>query len=534
MELRQYFSVVWKWLWLFVVCAVLAGAASYFATLQQPKLYQASTKLLVGTSLREVNPNPGDLGTSAMLAQTYIQLVKTAPVLQGAIDALGVPNSVDGLRVTVSATLIPGTQLIDLRVVDTDPQRAADLTNEIANQLSLQGPAAAEAAQAKQREFLQEQVSGLERKINESQQGISELETSLRETTSAREVSEKRATIDKIQAQIQSWQQSYSTLVTFLAPRSTNYFSVIEPAEVPTFAFAPNIPLNVSLAVIIALVLSIGAVFLLEYFDDTLKTSDDIGRVTGLSTIGQIATVRGAKGDKLVTASEPRSSVAEAYRVLRTNIQFSSVDKPIKAILITSAGPSEGKSMTASNLAVAMAQVGLRTVLVDCDLRKPAQHKIFGLANDFGLSNCLLTHASPDGFMRPTRSDNLRLLTTGPLPPNPAELLSSRSMANLVGKLSAENDIIIYDSPPTMPVADSAILSRLCDGVILVVSASRTRRDPLLHAKEIIEHSGGRILGIVLNRVNPRGGYYYYYRYGPGDKKSGRSQTQVGAEQPQT
>jgi protein-tyrosine kinase len=244
-----------------------------------------------------------------------------------------------------------------------------------------------------------------------------------------------------------------------------------------------------------------------------------------IATLGEIGNVRGIKGDKLVAANEPRSASAEAYRVLRTNISFSSVDNPIKTILITSPSPSEGKSVTAANLAVVMAQAGYNTVLLDCDLRKPSQHKIFNVTNEIGLTNGLLATANAHNFIRQTRVENLRILTSGPLPPNPAELLGSKSMATLIDMLSNESDIIIVDSPPVLAVADAAILSRIADGALMVIDGGHTRREAALRSKEALQTAGARLLGIVLNRVGGGNGYAYNYRYGMPESKNstGRS-----------
>jgi capsular exopolysaccharide synthesis family protein len=213
-----------------------------------------------------------------------------------------------------------------------------------------------------------------------------------------------------------------------------------------------------------------------------------------------------------VTLSAPRSAAAEAYRVLRTSIQLGGVDKPIKSILVTSSTRAEGKSLTAANLAVVMAQGGLRTILVDGDLRKPFQHRLFGISNnDVGLTNSLSKPGTIDEFLRPTKVENLRLLTSGPLPPDPAELLGSERMRALKARLEAEVDMLIFDSPPCLPVADTAILARLLDRAILVVDVSHTRRKDALRAKEILHRAGARVLGVVLNRVHTRGADYYYY-----------------------
>ncbi len=533
MELRQYFSVIWKWLWLILISVIVAGGASYYATSQQPKLYQTTAKLMVGQSIQITNPNAGDINTSNLLAQTYTQIIKTSPVLQGAIDTLGIKTSVDALRGQVSASQIQGTQLMDVRAVDTDPKRAALIANEVAHQLMLQGPAGQEAENSKQRDFLRSQADDLQKKIVDGQQQLKQLQDSLQVVTSARELADKKSQISKMQSDIAGWQQSYASMVNYISPRSPNILTLIEPAQVPGAPFAPNLPLNVGLAAVIGLALAVGAAFLVEYLDDSIRNTDDIQRVLHLSSIGTIAQFSGPKGDMLITANEPRASVSEAFRVLRTNIQFSGIDRPIKTVLVTSANPVEGKSVIASNLAVVMAQAGLKTVLVDCDLRKPRQHKIFGLANDNGLSNTLLAHGPVDSAIRTTRVENLRLLTSGAIPPNPAELLGSASMASLKERLESEADILIIDSPPSLAVADSAILARMCDGVVLVVDSGHTRWDAAQRSKQVLENAGGRILGVVVNRLTGRSrGYYNYYRYYAADGSSGKHSKSARTPQP--
>jgi succinoglycan biosynthesis transport protein ExoP len=525
MELKQYFSVIWKWLWLIVLSTVIAAGVSYYATSSQPKVYAASVKMLVGQSIQSPNPNSGDIFTSQQLALTYIQIAKTAPVLQSTIDALGLKMSPDQLNARSNASIIQNTQLIELSVVDTDPARAQALANELAHQLTMQGPASTDADQSKRRDFALKQADDLQRKIEEGQQTIASLQSSIQVTASAREIADKQQQINTLQAQITQWQQGYLGLMTFLAPKSPNVLSIVEPASLPQFPIGPNVGMNTLVAASIGLLLAVVGVLLIEYLDDSLKSPEEVTRSLHLPTIGSIARIGGGEDEKLVAALAPRSSITEAYRVLRTNIQFSSVDRPVKAILVTSPGPTEGKSLMAANLAVVMAQAGLRTILVDGDLRKPSLHRLFGVSNDAGLTNGLIQQSALDGFVRRTGVENLRIITTGALPPNPAEVLGSERMRALKTQLESQTDVIILDSPPCLPLTDAAILARLVDGVILVVDCSRTRRELALRAKELIENVGGRILGVVLNRITPRGsGYYqYYYQYyAPNGRHNGK------------
>lgn len=525
MELRQYLNILKKWLWLIVLVAIVAAGASYYATSQMPKLYQSTAKVMVGESYQKVNATAGDVTTGSVLADTYIQLAKTSAVLRGVKQQLGLNMSVGDLRNAVNANTVPRTQFIEVRATDTDPQRAALIANAVSDQLILLGPASSNEDLIQQKTFVRQQIQDLEAKIQKSEGDIAQLEEALKTTTSVREAADKRAEIDSLRTQISQYQQNYTQFINYLSPNSQNTLSILEPAEPALQPFSPNFALNVTLAAIIGIILATSVAFLIEYLDDTLKNKDDVSRVLNASTIGEIGMLRN-KNDRLVTASEPRSANAEAYRMLRTNISFSSVDKPIRTILVSSANPTEGKSITAANLAVTMAQAGYRTIVVDCDLRKPTQHKIFGASNDVGLTNALLSHANLNSFLRPGRVENLRLLTTGPLPPNPAELLGSRSMSELLDALHGEADVIVIDSPPVLAVTDAAILSRSSDGVLLVIDCGKTKRESAIRAKEALEQTGARILGIVLNRMPNSSSYYSYnnkYYSSAGEPASSRS-----------
>jgi capsular exopolysaccharide synthesis family protein len=274
--------------------------------------------------------------------------------------------------------------------------------------------------------------------------------------------------------------------------------------------------MTILLAAAIGMLLALGAAFLLDYLDDTIKTPDDVQSATSLPTLGAIARIEGETvAEKLVTVSQPKSPNAEAYRVLRTNLLFSAVDNPPRVLLVTSSSPSEGKSTTLANLGVVMAQQGQRVVLLDSDLRRPTLHRLFQLPNQSGLTNCLLhEHPSAADFMQPTKVENLSVLTTGPLPPNPAELLGSARFGELLNDLQAHADVILLDSPPALAVTDAPVLARQVDGVLLVVDAGVTRRQWATNAQETLSKVGAKVLGVALNRLKPKGsGYYYYYHY---------------------
>lgn len=221
-----------------------------------------------------------------------------------------------------------------------------------------------------------------------------------------------------------------------------------------------------------------------------------------------------AETNTIIVHSNPKSPVSEAYRVLRTNIQYSGIDKPIKSILVTSSVPMEGKTTTVANLAITIAQAGSKVLLIDGDLRKPKIHKLFMFSNQTGLTNYLVSREDYKEFIRHSDVPNLDVMTSGTIPPNPSELLDSDTMKMLIKSLSDDYDVILLDAPPVCSVTDASIISTYADATILVVNSGKTHVDEVKKAKELLERVNANIIGIVLNKVNKKEkGNYYYYKY---------------------
>ncbi|MFL6231253.1 MAG: GumC family protein [Pyrinomonadaceae bacterium] len=318
---------------------------------------------------------------------------------------------------------------------------------------------------------------------------------------------------------------------SMVANNQQNNISVTSPARVPHEPVGPARMRTIALAFLLSLGVGVGLAFLLDYLDDTLKTVDDVDRYLHLPSlalipasrperarlVGKRATPAPAEGDSstaLALISDVRSPSAEAYRHLRTSLLLSSAGQPPKTILVTSSQPSEGKTTTAVNTAIMLAQTGAQVLIVDCDLRRPRVHANFGVSNARGLTNYLSGERDLDALMQPyEKLPNLRIMPSGPVPPNPAELLGSTEMRRLLDTLSERFTHIVIDSPPAISFTDASILSTVVDGVMLVVHSGRSSRNIVRRAKQQLVDVGANIFGVVLNNVSLDAPDYYYSGY---------------------
>jgi capsular exopolysaccharide synthesis family protein len=300
---------------------------------------------------------------------------------------------------------------------------------------------------------------------------------------------------------------------------------VVDQAELPTKPFKPNTPLNLLVSIVAGLLLGVGFAFFFEYLDNTVKTPEDVEQLIQLPSFGmipEIAYERRRHLDQgtfypveLVTFGNSTSMLSEAYRNVRTSILLSFSEKPPKKIAISSPNPAEGKTTTVTNTAIALSQTGARVLIIDSDMRKPRVHEVFGEENGVGLSSFLSGNSTLRSIIKPSNIPHLFYISSGPIPPNPSELISSQLFRTTMRFLEEKFDHIILDSPPVLGFADSIILSTFVDGVILVVQGSKTPVETLQRSKDALLQVNAKILGVVINRVDiGRGDYgYYYYRY---------------------
>ena len=318
--------------------------------------------------------------------------------------------------------------------------------------------------------------------------------------------------------------------------------SILEVARPEEDPSRPDKSRIMAMALVLGLMLGVGLALVLDWKDQRLRSADEITAILGIPVLGTVPTMHGKesiveRGQQV--RQDPTSPVAEAYKTIRTAVYFGVPDGEARTLLVTSPAPGDGKTTLTSNLAIAMAQAGQRTLIIDADFRKPMQHKVFEMDQEPGLSNVLVGRAQLAEVIRPTGVEHLSVMPCGPIPPNPSELLNSRAFADLIAKLTDQYDRVLFDSPPVMPVTDARILGALCDVTLLVLRAEKSTRKAGEQARDSLLSVGSNLLGVVVNDVNPhksRYGYYSgygYYGYGYGHRHhKGSASRSAGETEP--
>ncbi|HUF38763.1 MAG TPA: polysaccharide biosynthesis tyrosine autokinase [Anaerolineales bacterium] len=522
-DIRRYAGLIWHWGWLLVLASVAGAVVGYLASSRQTPVYRASATIWISES-RTLNEYANILA-SERLAETYAQLMTQNPIFEGVIEMLDLNTSAAALKSQVSVSVVEETQLLRILVEDTDPVRAAQIANTIGVVFSQINDDFQASRYRDSKTTLQNQLDQVDQQIQDTSEQLAALlailQEEIAEDGSVRVVItlEQQRDRDRMETNLALYQQIYANLLQSLEAvrlaeaQGASTVNLVEQADPPPGPFKPNVVNDTALAALIGLIVGLGLVLLLETLDDTVKGPEDINRHLGLPILGYIARLEDPdKGP--VTASEPRAPVSEAFRALRTNIQYASVDRPISRILVTSPMPKDGKSTVATNLAVVISQSGRNVALVDADMRRPSLHRQLRLSNRFGLSDLFVQEkVMLDGALCETRIPGMSLVTSGGLPPNPSELIGSEKMMEILRQIRTKTDIVIVDTPPMMAVTDAAVLAPKMDGVVLVVRPGVTK---LVNTKQTVEQlrrGGANILGVVLNDIeHRRSRYQYYYR----------------------
>jgi capsular exopolysaccharide synthesis family protein len=490
--LRVYLQILRKRRWWVAALTMLGLTVSLALSLTQQKQYSASAQLLVqATGGINLALGSGQYSVTPTDVQTELQLVTSAHVQELVRKKLGSAPP-------VSAAEVGQTNVIAVTAVDPDPARAALVANTYARAFVSSSTAATISNLAAAENQLTGQIRALGKEINHLKSGSASQLAAL---------SNQQAVLKGQLAQLQVAGTVASTGLEF-----------VTPALVPTSPSSPKPRQDALLGLLAGLFLGVGAAFLRDSMDDTLTTSETAEQVNGapvLATVPMVASWKKIESPVMVAVSDPTSPAAEAYRSLRTSLQFSRQESTLRTLLVTSSHAREGKTATVANLGAVFAQAGERVVLVSCDLRRPRLSQSSAPADAPELSTLLAGELSLDEALTPVAGvEGLWSLSTRSAVPNPTEMLSSSRARDLFAELAERFDLALIDSPPVLPVADAMILTSYADGVLLVVASGQTRRTELQRTTEKLAQANAPIVGMVLNKVSADSGYGRYGRYG--------------------
>ncbi|MBW3573522.1 MAG: polysaccharide biosynthesis tyrosine autokinase [Actinobacteria bacterium] len=508
LDLRDYLRVLWVRKWVVVVATVVMVTVAYGFSARQDPVYQATAQFRV---VPPVNPLVAEGSRGSQVSpETEIEVLQSAPVVQRVREKLG------GTAPSITAESVSGTEFVKVTGESRDPESAAAIPNAYVDAYVDYRRQQTVDNLTPVRDQAQVRFDQVQNEINDLTEQLNRTSPLTQPQTYNDLVDRRSAALNRqgpIRTEIDRLDTQINVGVTGGASEGT-------PAEVPKEPSKPKPVRNGLLALPVGLVFGIGLVFLFEYLDDSIKSKDDLQRATGaLPVLGLIPTVpwRDRAQAHVVSLENPTSPPSEAYRSLRTSIQFLGIDNPLHCVQITSASQGEGKTTTVTNLALMLARAGERgVVVVDCDLRRPRLHEFFDLPNDIGFTSVLLGEVPVSAALQ--RFDDepgLSVLVSGPIPSDPSELLASRRTAEVLASLRVDGGLVLLDTPPVLPVTDALVVSKWVDATLLVTSAGRTTRRQVQRTVELLAQIDAPLVGTVLNQA-PSGTSGYGYGYGSG------------------
>ena len=478
MTIRDYGSVLWRRKWLVILPALLTAVVAGLLSMAQTPMYRANADVLV-----RLPPTATSVGTTGAVMSPR-QIENEFETASGSTLGSRVRELV-GAEPTLTVTSSENSDVFRFTATSSRADSAAFAANTYAE------------------EYIEAQITNL---VDEYGARAAVIEDQLA-AIEAGDVDAGRRS---------EYQRELENLAVSTQLARTSGAQLIDAARPPGSPYEPNMMRVVTLAFMVGLLIGLGAAFLVDHLDTSLKNENDLIRASGYPNLAIVPELKSWKPGTahVVTREDPHSPSAEAYRNLRTGVRFMSLDRPLKLVLLTSPRPGDGKTTTATNLAVAAARAGQRVLLVDCDLRKPQIHTFFGLDNDCGFTTVLLGEASmPKVAQRIPGESNLLVVTSGPLPPDPSELLAGDSARRVLGSIGDDVDLVVLDSPPVLAVSDPLVLASIVDGVILVASASSTDTRQVTRAVDRLLAVDAPMLGTVLNQFDPKDGDSYVYGY---------------------
>lgn len=559
MTFERYCSILLKQWRLVVLCVVIVGLGTYVGCRLTTPIYQSSVLIRVAISSTNSSADINSLLASDQLVQTEAQIATSDPILRDVASRY--PGlTVDQLTGATTSTAKLNTQLFEIDVQNASPTRAAALANDIANTLIKQQVLEIQQDNNLSQQQLQQELDTTHHDIDTTTSKINTLQVQIANIQFQRaaisQTTALQVQMNNLQSQLSTLQARYNQWQTTLAQlqmteaQNNSFLRVVQPAEPAKSPVQPKILLNTALGLVAGLSLGLALIVLIEQLDTQVRTPEDISELLNLPVLGTIWRGDASKKDGgEVLNPQGRNINAESYRILRTNIGFSAINKPVQTLMVTSALPQDGKSTVAANLAIFMAKAGKSTLLIDADMRRPTQHRNFLLSarNDLpGLSDAIVafsqnqsfpadlrntikfTGISLSNYMHATDTPNLWVMPAGQLPPNPPELLDSKAASSLFDTIAQSGvDMIIFDTPPILGLSDASILLPKVDGTLLVIDTTRAKRKNLKQMKTLLSQVDSRVLGCILNKLRPdRRETSYYYYYSSDDEKPVQAEQQ--------
>ena len=521
LELRDYGAVLWRRKWILLLPALVVLAVAVGSALTQTALYRASAEVLVRQP-----PTAASIGATGGTLNS--RQLENALRVAGSGEVRAVARGEVGGEPQLSVRSAGTSDVFIFTGVSSDPQLAARAANAYALAFVENQRAATIAEYQVSSQVLEQRLADITVELGaiEAERSAAEAAVPLDALDREEQLLAIAIQYDRTAGPLLSQRNRYVselealTISTELARTSGTV--IIDPATPPSSRFEPNITSTALTALLVGLVLGVAMAFLVEYLDTSIRVEEDLAAAAGLPNLAVVPRLADWKPEDhphVITREHPHSPSAESYRGLRTALQFLAIDRVMRTVQVTSPRPGDGKTTTATNLAVAMARAGKRVVLVDCDLRKPRIHEFFDLPNVQGFTTVLLGEVHlTDVAQRVPAENNLVVITSGPVPPNPSELLSGDRTRRLLDDLASQVDLVVLDSPPVLAVSDPLVLSSMADGIVLVASAGNTDRRQVSRAVDRLRQVDAPVLGTVLNQFSARKvrgyGYGYGYTYG--------------------
>jgi polysaccharide biosynthesis transport protein len=502
-EIQRYLSLLWHWTWLIILICVVAGFGAFIISYRMTPLYETSTKVLVIASpvLQPATYNSNL--NSQNLVPTYADMLTNESILAEVIKRLKLTQTTASLAKMININPVLYTSTIKISVDGPDPAQIAQIGNTLVAVFIEKIKALQSDRYTSTQGSLQKELASID----------SLLQTALADEAAATDPVIK----SQIDVKVLQYRSMYATVLTnyeqarLAEVQATSSVVQIDQAGSSYQLVSPKTFYNIFFASLLGLLLAAGFVLIRDALDNTIKSVDDVSHCLNLPVLGVI--YRHTTNNGPVTKTDPRSPISDAFRSLRTNLQYVDVDHPIRSILVTSSISGEGKSTVSVNLAVALAQADNKVTLIDADFHHSVIHERMGFSNQRGLTTLL---GRPliilEDILQSDSVRGLSVITAGEAkPPNVTEILGSKKMAVVLGMLLNENDMVVIDAAPVLPVADARILAPLVDGVLLVVQSGVTARQTARQAVENLRQVKARIIGVVLNNVNLEMSHYDYY-----------------------